>query len=183
MPVKTIRFAWDIPITSLLGLIASGEADMKVDVFGDNRPVPLSKLLAGGVAGLLPPPKSHGNSGIPRLRGRDQSGQPKTAQTAMLEAMAAAPDHTLALSAMRPIVGALGLAPGSANSQISVIVKKHAWATQLHPGTYRLTAAGVAECQRRGFAAAAPPEPVKPKPKKPVRIPKAPKANGVAHHG
>lgn len=176
MAIKKLTFSFDVPLTSLLGLIATGQADMRIDVLGDDKPLSGKALAAAGIAGLLSPPKTHGHTGVPRSRGVDASGNRKTAQSAMLEGMAKATDYTLTLAQMRPLVAALGLSPSSANSQIATITKK-GWAEPTEPGIHRLTESGLKECARRGFEVLAPVAKGKPA-KQPKNA-----MNGAARHG
>jgi len=167
MAIKKLTFSFDVPLTSLLSLIAAGQADLRIDVLGDDKPLSAKALAAAGISGLLPRP--HGHTDVTRSRGIDASGNRKTAKAAMLEGMAKAAGHTMTLAQMRPLVAALGLSPASANSQISFITKK-GWAETTEPGKHRLTESGLTECARRGFDVIKPP-----KTKKAV--------NGAVHHG
>jgi hypothetical protein len=56
MAIKKVTFSFDVPITQLLGLIATGNAAMKIDVYGDDHP-PKAKLLNGHRPKLLEGPK------------------------------------------------------------------------------------------------------------------------------
>jgi hypothetical protein len=44
MAIKKVTFSFDVPITQLLGLIATGNAAMKIDVYGDDHVVKAKRL-------------------------------------------------------------------------------------------------------------------------------------------
>jgi hypothetical protein len=188
MPIKKLTFSWDVPITTLLGLIASGQADLRIDVLGDDKPVPLSKLLAnGGAAALLEGPKPQSNRvGQTPARAIDANGNRTTGLHIILTAMARDPDHAATSQSLKEPLIEAGLKPGSASPQLS-FAKKQGWAEQTSLGRYKLTNAGIEECKRRNIqvyvAQIEPPE-EKPKPPKQKNAPAKRAANGVgAHHG
>jgi hypothetical protein len=152
VPIKKISFSFDVPLTTLLGLIATGNADMRVDVYGDERAHPL-KALNGAHPKLLEGPKRpHGNAGIsrPKARGKDASGQRMTAYNAMLRALAKAANHTLTTTDLRPIVTELGLAVSTASTTVHVM-RARGHAKHVAEGTYQLTKMGLTETEKRGL--------------------------------
>jgi hypothetical protein len=188
MAIKKLTFSWDIPLTSLLGLIASGQADMRIDVLGDDKQIPLSKLLGNPAAALLEGPK-HGNRGQSPARAVDANGKKTTAISIILAALANTPGHTKTSTDLKPPLVEVGLKPNSASPQIANCQKK-GWIERVDHGTYKLTDAGIEECKRRNIevyvAPVAPPE----KPDKPPSQKATPKShaykskNGIgAHHG
>jgi hypothetical protein len=178
MAIKKLTFSFDVPITAFLGLIATGNSGLKIDVVGDDKVHPLARALNGhnGVK-LLEGPK-HGNSGQtgPRARGKDAHGHTKTAYVAILETLARAPDYTATVRELRPIVQKLGLADNTAASQVA-LMRTRGHAKRIGEGTFQLTKPGIAECERRGIAvigqsrkakAKRPPKPKTPAPAAPV---------------
>jgi hypothetical protein len=151
MAIKKLTFSFEVPITQLLGLIATGNSGLKIDVVGDDRPHPMAKLLNGAhpAMKLLEGPK-HGNTGKSRARGQDANGHAKTGYQAMLEAMAKAPDYAMPIDKLRPIVAALGLTPSTASSQVS-LMRQRGHARRISDGIYGLTANGIHECERRNI--------------------------------
>jgi hypothetical protein len=153
MPIKKLNFSFEVPITALLGLIATGNAGLKIDVVGDDKPAKVPKLLNGAHPDmkLLEGPKRRGSvPGEPRNRGKDEHGNRMTAFSAILKALAHARDHTTTLVALRPIVAGLGLAASSANSQISLL-RTRGLARRISEGEYQLTKSGMAEAEKRGL--------------------------------
>lgn len=150
MAIKKLTFSFELPVTQLLGLIATGNTGLKIDVLSDDK-IHALKALNGARPKLLEGPKKpHGNTGNagPKTRGKDASGQPLTAYNAILRALAKASDHTLTLAKLRPIVAELGLSPSSANSQIS-LMRTRGQAKHVADGTYQLTKNGLAEAEKR----------------------------------
>jgi hypothetical protein len=151
MPIKNLRFSFDIPLTQLLGLIASGNVDMKIDVTGTEPKGHKALTHANGVKLLTGPGTgSTSKNGQPRNRGRDANGQPVTAYDAIMKMLAAAPDHTGTLAELKPIVAALGLSESSASSQMNVM-RRNNHAKRLDKGTYQLTKNGLAEAKKRNL--------------------------------
>lgn len=183
MPIKKLTFSFDVPLTSLLSLIAAGQADMRIDVIGDDKPVPLSKLLASnGVAGLLEPPRASKRT---TSRAVDASGKPTTSIAVILAAMASHPDHARSTTDLKPLIAEIGLMPNSVSPQVAMGQKK-GWFERVDTGLYKLTAAGIAECERRGIEVFKPPTKTTAKPPKSPKVAaaRAPvKSNGAAHHG
>jgi hypothetical protein len=157
MAIKKLNFSFEVPITALLSLIATGNTGLKIDVLGDDKSHPIGKLLNGAhpAMKLLEGPKGPkkgggiGSPGQPRQRGVE-NGQPITAYNAMMKAMGARSDHTLSNADLRALVGGIGLAPSSANSQIS-LMRTRGHAKRIGEGIYQLTAHGIMECEKRGF--------------------------------
>lgn len=185
MPIKKLTFSFDVPLTSLLSLLAAGQADLRIDVLGDDKPVPLSKLLgANGVAGLLEGPKRV--KGPPKPRAKDANGKSTTSLDLILGAMAKNPDHIQTSSDLKACLVAGGLKPNSVSPQLTEAMKR-GWTRKLEFGVYQLTFEGVEECRRRELevveaapkAAMAKAETEPPPPgKSSARV-----KNGAAHHG
>ena len=57
MPVKTLRFSFDLPMQELLAYIQHSGADMKIDVLGTAPKPPRQARLAGPRPKLLEGPK------------------------------------------------------------------------------------------------------------------------------
>ena len=149
MAIRKLTFSFEVPITQLLGLIATGNSALKIDVLGDDKVHPLKAL--NGTKLLEGPKKARGGvNGRPRSRGKDKSGQPLTAYSAIIRALAKAADHTLTLADLHPIVTDLGLSASSANSQISVM-RARGHAKRVTDGTYQLTKNGLAEAAKRNL--------------------------------
>jgi hypothetical protein len=69
MAIKKVTFSFDVPITQLLGLIATGNAAMKIDVYGDERPAKVNRLNGHHAPKLLegPTPKKRNGKSAYRL--------------------------------------------------------------------------------------------------------------------
>ena len=133
MAIKKVTFSFDVPITQLLGLIASGGADLKIDVYGDHKPPKAVKLLNGHAPKLLEGPKRGGR----KTRGT------KTAYRALFDALAAQPDLHFKPVQLQPAVVECGLSEKSVSPQLTKLrqdgnVKRHG------DGTYQITTKGVA---------------------------------------
>jgi hypothetical protein len=147
-------------MTQLLGLIATGNADMKIDIYGDDKPTKVKQLNGAHPAMKLleGPKKRHGLAhGQARQRGKDENGDPITAYNAILRAMTKAKDHIMTLTELRPTVEGLGLNPSSANSQIS-LMRARGLAKRIDEGTYQLLARGMQEAADRGLVKGKPKE-------------------------
>jgi hypothetical protein len=180
MAIKKLTFTFEVPITQLLGLIATGNSGLKIDVMGDDKVHPIAKALNGAHPAMKllegpKPAKAHGigTGNGKRQKGQDANGQPITAYNTILRALAKASDHEMQLSELRPMVGDIGLSPGSANSQIS-LMRTRGVVRRAGEGVYQLTARGVAEAEKRGLVKAHPkPKPKPPKKKTPAPAPEA----------
>lgn len=158
MAIKKLNFSFEVPITALLGLIATGNSALKIDVFGDDKTSQTAKLLNGAhpkIGRLEGPKKAKSKKGVgtgngPRQRGKDEHGKPITAYNTILRTLAKAPNHTMLLSDLRSKIAAIGLNPSSANSQISLLRTRNL-AKRIGEGEYRLTANGLHEAERRGL--------------------------------
>jgi hypothetical protein len=194
MAIKQVNFSFSVPIEQLLLLVARGNVGMKVDIMGnDPPPMKVVKQLKNGSAPLLlEGPKSAKAKGVgtgngPRQRGKDANGKPITAYNAIIRALAKASDHEMQLSELRPVVEGLGLSPGSANSQIS-LMRERGIARRAGEGVYQLTARGLGEAEKLGFVK---PHPKVTKPKAKKKPPPPPPAETTAtvettedeHHG
>jgi hypothetical protein len=192
MAIKKLTFTFEVPITQLLGLIATGNSGLKIDVMGDDKVHPIAKALNGAHPAMkllegpkaAKPAKAHGvgTGNGPRQRGKDGNGEPITAYNAILRALAKASDHEMQLAELRTVVGGTGLSPSSANSQIS-LMRTRGIARRAGEGVYQLTARGLAEAEKRGLVKAHPkahPKPKPPKKKPPAPAPEAAEPAPVA---
>jgi hypothetical protein len=190
MAIKKLTFTFEVPITQLLGLIATGNSGLKIDVMGDDKVHPIAKALNGAhpAMKLLEGPKPAKARGVgtgngKRQRGQDSNGEPVTAYNAILRALGKASDHEMQLSELCAIVAGVGLSPKSANSQIS-LMRTRGIARRAGQGVYQLTGRGVAEAEKRGLvkvhAKPKPPKPKPPKKKEPAHAPDAVEPTPVA---
>jgi hypothetical protein len=149
MAIRKLTFSFEVPITQLLGLIATGNTGLKIDVLSDDK-IHALKALNGARPKLLEGPKKpHGNvgNGGPKVRGKEH-GKPITAYNAIIRALAKAADHTLTVTDLRSVVGSLGLSPSSASPQISAM-RTHWHVKHIGEATYQLTKNGLAEAEKR----------------------------------
>jgi hypothetical protein len=168
MAIKKLTFTFEVPITQLLGLIATGNTGLKIDVQGDERAIP-KKLLNGHAPKLLTGPPMQERRGGHTQRGRDENGKPAIGWHKMLEALAKNPEHTKTTIDLGHLLETLGLSKKSVSPQISMMQKK-GWLKRLEPGVYQMTAKGGVEASRLGFMTA----PRKAKKAKPTKSAAAP---------
>ena len=149
MAIKKVTFSFDVPITQLLSLIATGNAAMKIDVYGDEKVHRLPKALNGHAPKLLEGPKQltetikqSGSPKAPRQQGM-KNGKPITGFDALLTAFAKRSDNTLTMDAAREVMTDVGLSPISASSQIHLMKNR---------GLIRNTAKGVNQLTHKGLA-------------------------------
>ena len=142
MPIKNLRFSFDVPITALLGLIATGNAGLKIDVYGDDKPGKIPRLPKNGTK-LLEGPKP----------GRVKNGAGRPSWLLMLEAMAKNPEHTETTVDLGAMLVSHGLAKNSVSPQMTMM-KKNGFVTKIDQGVYRLTASGLREAAKRGYKVA-----------------------------
>ena len=155
MAIKKVTFSFDVPITQLLSLIATGNAAMKIDVYGDEKPFRLPKAALNGHAPkLLEGPKDHtgtikqsGSVRAPRQQGM-KNGKPITGFDALLTAFAKRSDNTLTMDAAREVMTDVGLSPISASSQIH-LMKNRGLTRSTGKGVYQLTHRGLVEVAER----------------------------------
>jgi hypothetical protein len=143
MAIKKLTFSFEVPITQLLGLIATGNSGLKIDVLGDDRPAPQKRLNHHNGVKLLEAPKQ---PRIPRVR----SANGKPSWVSMLEALAKNPEHTKSTTDLGRVLEANGLSAKSVSPQLSKM-QENGMVTRTEPGVYRLTAKGLREAIQRGF--------------------------------
>jgi hypothetical protein len=107
MAIKKVTFSFDVPITQLLGLIATGNAAMKIDVYGDDHP-PKVKRLNGHTPALLEGPKP-----------RKQRYEGKTAYRLLLDQLASDKDKGFRAAELSPALIAAGFSPRSISPQLT----------------------------------------------------------------
>lgn len=148
MAIKKLTFSFEVPITQLLGLIATGNTGLKIDVAGDEHPQKIVKALANGAAvKLLEGPKPN------RSSNRSSNGIPSW--QIMLRAFAANPDHTKATRDLMPLLTEVGLKKNSASPQLEMM-KRKGWLKRIDKGVWQLTAKGAVEAGKLGFPVATP---------------------------
>lgn len=134
MAIKKVTFSFDVPITQLLGLIATGNAAMKVDVYGDDK-VMNGKLTGPRIAGLLEAP------------GRRRSGPRKrdglTAYRLLLNQFADEQKRQFAPVELAPPLVEKGLSPKSVSPQLTLL-RKHGNVKRYGNGKYQITVKGAA---------------------------------------
>jgi hypothetical protein len=160
MAIKKLTFSFEVPITQLLGLIATGNTGLKIDVLGDDRPTPQKRLNHHNGVKLLEAPKQ---SRVQPSRIRSTNGKPSW--ISMLEAFAKNPEHTKSTTDLGKLLVANGLSAKSVSPQLSMM-QGEGFVTRTEPGVYRLTAKGLREAIQRGFGVARKP----PKKKKPAAV-------------
>ena len=145
MAIKKLTFSFEVPITQLLGLIATGNSGLKIDVLGDDRPAPQKRLNHHNGVKLLEGPKH-----VQKPRVRSTNGQPSW--VSMLEAFAKNPEHTKSTADLGKLLVKNGLSSKSVSPQLSKM-QSEGFVTRTEPGVYRLTAKGLREAIKRGFGA------------------------------
>jgi hypothetical protein len=140
MPIRKLNFSFEVPITQLLGLIATGNAGLKIDVIGDDRVGHAPKRINGHAPKLLEGPK----------RGKNGDHKHPPSWQAMLRALAKHPEHTKAVGELGHLLVGMGLSAKSVSPQLSMM-KKKGWVRQVESGVYQMTAKGGVEAQRLGF--------------------------------
>lgn len=107
MAIKKVTFSFDVPITQLLGLIATGNAAMKIDVYGDDHP-PKAKRLNGHTPALLEGPKH------PKSRKGNKSGY-----RLLFDQFATEKDRAFRPIELAPVLVAAGLSAKSVSPQLT----------------------------------------------------------------
>jgi hypothetical protein len=138
MPIKKLTFTFEVPITQLLGLIATGNSGLKIDVLGDDRPHKAKAPLNGQVPLIEGPKRKPGGGG---KRGKVPSS------TRVLLAMIETPDHTITNKTAGAMLESHGMA-GKSVSPIFTVFRRKKYVTRAQPGVFRLTAAGLREAQK-----------------------------------
>jgi hypothetical protein len=146
MAIKKVTFSFDVPITQLLGLIASGNAAMKIDVYGDDKSHAMNgKHLTGPkVAGLLEAPK--------RSRGGGKNKGGVTAYEMIARAILADPGHRLNTGSLRPAFEKAGFSKNSISPQTHLMYS-NGYLKRMANGEYIMTAAGFKHFKQRGYTA------------------------------
>jgi hypothetical protein len=148
MAIKKLTFSFEVPVTQLLGLIATGNTGLKIDVLGDDKVHHVPRLMNGQAQKLLEGPKTGKH---PKTnRGKDASGKPAIAWQRLLEAFAKNPDHTKGIGDLGTLLEGFGLSKKSVSPQLSMMQKK-GWLKRLDAGVYQMTAKGGVMAQRLGF--------------------------------
>jgi hypothetical protein len=129
MAIKKVTFSFDVPITTLLGLIATGNADMKINVYGDDHH-PKPKRLNGHTPALLEAPRKRG-------------GGNKSAYRLLWDQFAAAKDRSFRPVDLVADLIAGGLSNKSVSPQLTLL-RKHGNVRRVGKGTYQITARGIA---------------------------------------
>jgi hypothetical protein len=157
MPIKDLDFHFRIPLTTILNLVAVGHAEMKIDVFGDNKVKRVKQLNGHSDPKLLEAPKKTLGApkkapGAPRARtrGRDANGEKITAIDLMMRLMASRPDHTITVVEARELLVSSGLSAKSAHGQ-AFVMRKRGLARRTADGNTQLTAAGLRDCLKAGY--------------------------------
>lgn len=173
MAIKKLKFAFEVPITALLGLIAAGNTGLKIEVIGDDREMPPHllnghgmKLLEGPKPALLEGPKKRYS---PKPLSIDARPSHKTigdtpSWQQMLRAFARNPEHTKTAADLKKLIVSIGLMETSMSPQLAMM-KNSGLIRSLSTGVYQLTAKGVATAEKLGFHVAGTKSDTKPKPK------------------
>jgi hypothetical protein len=135
--IKNVNFSFSVPIEQLLMLIANGNAALKIDVYGNDKPAKMVKALNGHAPKLLEGPKAK-TGNISRT---------------FLEFMAARPAHDIRGADMIAICVKMGGHRNTGNTMMSHW-RKGGLVKHTGPATYQLTAAGLRECAKRGIEVA-----------------------------
>ena len=143
MAIKKLTFSFEVPITQLLGLIATGNSGLKIDVLGDDKPVSQHRLNGRNGVKLLEGPKRQDKG--PRNRGTN--GVPSW--IIMLEALAKNPEHTKTTGDLGKVLVANGLSAKSVSPQLTKM-QSEGFVTRVEPGVDKLTASGIREAIKRG---------------------------------
>jgi hypothetical protein len=130
MPIKKVTFSFDVPITQLLSLIATGNAGMKIDVYGDDAPQRVKRLNGHGPK-LLEGPKP-----TPRKRGE------KTGYRAMFDLFATDKDRTFGPADLQPALTDIGLSPKSVSPQLTKL-RQDGNVRRVADGKYQITSKGL----------------------------------------
>lgn len=150
MAIKKVTFSFDVPITQLLGLIATGNAGMRIDVYGDDKAHAIKHLAGPKVAGLLEPPTRKRRSDFGN-RGK-LNGSKITAYEIIARAVLADPGHRIDTKTLHPIFEQAGLARNSISPQVHVMYAK-GYLHRSANGQYSMTKSGFKHFTQRGFTA------------------------------
>jgi hypothetical protein len=142
MAIKNVTFSFDVPITTLLGLIATGNAAMRVDVFGDDKVKGLKTLANGhAIAGLLEAPHSS-RRGVSMARAVDAKGNKTTGGKVIAGIFLASEREPVHSKTLKEALVAHGLAAASVSPQLTVF-KKKGWIKAVEKALYLVTDRGL----------------------------------------
>jgi hypothetical protein len=141
MAVRKMRVSFDIDMPVFLAVLAQSNSNMRIDLFGDDKPTKVARL--NGHKPLL-------------LEGPRRGGKRVTAYSALLRFLADNKDKGFRASELKPAVTAVGLSDKSVSPQLGKLrtdgfVKRSGGAKD---GTYQITHRGVTEHTKRAEAAA-----------------------------
>lgn len=141
MAIKNVTFSFDVPITTLLGLIATGNAAMRVDVFGDDKVKGLKTLANGhAIAGLLEAP--HSRRGTSTNRAVDANGHQTTGAKILAGVFLASEREPVHTKTLKEALVAHGLNAASVSPQLTVF-KKKGWIKSPEKGLSLVTDRGL----------------------------------------
>lgn len=130
MAIKKVTFSFDVPITQLLGLIATGNAAMKIDVYGDDH-IPKVRRLNGHAPKLLEGPKKS------KQRGN------KSGYRLLFDQFAADKDRSFGPIDLAPALVEGGLSPKSVSPQLTKL-RQAGNVRRVSDGKYQITPRGIA---------------------------------------
>jgi len=142
MAIKNVTFAFDVPITTLLGLIATGNAAMRVEVYGDDKVKGLKSIANGqAIAGLLEAPRST-RRGISTARAVDSKGNKTTAAKVIAGIFLASEREPVHAKPLKEALVAHGLKAVSVSPQLAVF-KENGWIKSPEKGLFLVTDRGL----------------------------------------
>jgi hypothetical protein len=141
MPIKKLTVSFDLPINTFLGMLAAGNAGMKIDVYGDDHPAKSAKRIINGQAlKLLEGPRRRG-------RGQDAHGNHVNGRNIILKHFSENKGRHIRASELGPLLSAVGLKPGCSGTIFAL--KKNGFIKADGNGGYTVTAKGLSEHAKR----------------------------------
>jgi hypothetical protein len=133
LPIKKVRFSFDIPIQQLLAAIATTNTAMRIDVYGDDPPpTRRGRITQGEDVKMLEGPK----------QGKRRNGEKVSGLKLIAKHMVDHKDRGVAIAELKPIITKAGLSEKSVSPQIDKLMKD-GHAKRLRTGIYQITAKGV----------------------------------------
>jgi hypothetical protein len=135
MPIKTLRFSFDVTLPALLSLVAAGTTGLKIDVLGSDKiDKNAAKLLNGHAPKLLESPE--------RVKARDAHGKRITAKTVILAHLFEHKDRACKAKELGEVVAANGFGANS-HSPVLTNLKQAGFVKRSGAAMYQITAKGI----------------------------------------
>lgn len=142
MPIKTLRFSFDVPLLALLSLVAAGTTGLNIDVLGSDKiDKKAAKALNGHAPKLLESPD--------RIKARDANGKRISAKTVILAHLFEHKDRACKAKELGDVIAAAGYGANS-HSPVLTNLKQAGLVKRAGAAMYQLTAKGITHASAMG---------------------------------